>query len=75
MTNHDKLSLPIAVSEQVRGNPYIMSGLATRAFQLAGYDMTPDKPVEAALRQGLIVVEKPDLPMKIKRMPGNGSFA
>ena len=71
--NHD--TLPISVTPEIRENPHIMSGLAQRAFHLANYDMTPDNAVDTALRLGLIEIEKPMLPAKIKRMTGNGSFA
>lgn len=70
-----KAELPLTISESVRDNPYIMSGLAQKAFQLANYDMTPEDSVNTAIRQGLIVIEKPQQPAKIKRLPGNGSFA
>ncbi len=73
--NHKIDTLPITVSIEQRENPYVMSGLAQRAFRLANYDMTPDEPVDAAIKSGLIVVERPQQPAKIKRMPGNGSFA
>lgn len=70
--------LPIEVTKSQRENPYIMSGLAQRAFSLAGYDMTPDDMVNEAIRLRLII-ESPKTgtitPTKIKRMPGNGSFA
>lgn len=71
----NQTELPIVITETIRDNPHLMSGLAQRAFQLANYDMAPDDPVNTAIRQGLIIVEKPSQPMKIKRMPGNGSFA
>lgn len=51
--------LPIVITEATRDNPYIISGLAQEAFRLANYDMTPDKPVDKAIQQGLIIVEKP----------------
>lgn len=58
MTTIDKL--PIKVTPEVHNNPYIISGLATRAFTLANYDMSPDNPVEEAIQRGLIVVEAAD---------------
>lgn len=73
--NHSIDTLPIKVNIEQRENPYIMSGLAQRAFRLANYDMTPDDPVDTAIKSGLIVVERPQQPIKIRRMPGNGSFA
>ncbi|HEY0965337.1 MAG TPA: hypothetical protein VGE13_02550 [Candidatus Saccharimonadales bacterium] len=72
---NNKNELPIVITEAIRDNPHIVSGLAQEAFRLANYDMTPDKPVDRAIEQGLIVVKKPSQPTKIRRMPGNGSFA
>lgn len=68
-------TLPIIVSPEMRDNSYIITGLAQRAFQLAHYDMTPDNAVDNAIRLGLIQIEAPSQPVRIKRMPGNGSFA
>jgi len=73
MTSPD--TLPIVISPEQRSNLHIMTGLAQKAFQLANYDMSPNNPVDTAIRRGLIVVERPELPHKITRMPGNGSFA
>lgn len=70
-----KTELPLIITESARNNPYIMSGLAQKAFRLANYDMAPEDSVNAAIRQGLIVIEKPQQSAKIKRLPGNGSFA
>ena len=67
--------LPLIVSPEARENHYVMNGLAQRAFRLANYDMTPDDAVNEAIRHGLIVVERSEIQAKIKRMPGNGSFA
>lgn len=52
--------LPIRVTPEVRDNPYVISSLATRAFTLANYDMSPDNAVEEAILRGLIVVEAAD---------------
>ena len=70
--------LPIEITRIQRDNPYIISGLAQKAFALRNYDMAPDNAVSEALRLGLIVVKGSEgtlPPTKIKRMPGNGSFA
>ncbi|HTK39935.1 MAG TPA: hypothetical protein VL362_03680 [Patescibacteria group bacterium] len=51
-------TLPLhATSEQVRCR-YIAPGLASRAFLLAGYDMSPPDAIARALELGLIVVEE-----------------
>lgn len=72
----DKSELPIVVTETERQNPYIMSGIAQTAFQLANYDMTPDKnPVDIAIERRLITVEKPavnsdeDVQQRIEVLP------
>lgn len=67
--------LPIEVTIDQARNPYVMSGLASQAFRLANYDMPPENSVAAALDGGLIIVKRPTQPRKIRRMPGNGSFA
>lgn len=77
--NIETEKLPIVVSEQLRTNPHIMGALAQRAFQLANYDMSPDNPVETAIKLGYIIVAAdaahPAAPQPAPRMTGNGSFA
>lgn len=46
------------VSPEQRDSLHIMSGLAARAFMLAGYDMSPDNPIDAALENGFIHVHE-----------------
>ena len=56
-------SLPISVSQEQRGSQHIMSGIAQRAFRLAGFDFAPDNAIEVAISRGMVTVtEQEELP-------------
>ncbi len=56
--NQDKL--PVVVTTEQLRNRYLGPGIASRAFLLARYDMSPENPIEEALRLGFIRVEDVD---------------
>lgn len=53
-------TLPIVATDEQLKKPHIINGLAQKAFRNAGYDMSPDNPVENALELGILRVEDAD---------------
>ena len=55
----NQTELPIKITPEQLGNPYVAAGLAERAFLLAGYDFTPDGDrVQLAQEQGFLVTDE-----------------
>jgi len=53
-------TIPIDVTKEQLENPYVINGLAQRAFRGIGYDMSPDNPVQSALDLGILRVMDTD---------------